>query len=71
MIQTLEHGLPRLGWAGVAAEAGFFDQAHLIRDFRLIAGTTPGRYLEETNPLGVVFATGDVASFQSGADRPP
>ena len=30
--------------AGLAAELGYFDQAHLIQDFKTIVGVTPGQY---------------------------
>lgn len=33
------------GWARVAAEAGYADQAHLIRDFRALVGETPARFV--------------------------
>jgi AraC-like DNA-binding protein len=35
---------PDVDWAGVAAEQGFYDQSHLIHDFRELAGMTPSAY---------------------------
>lgn len=33
--------MPRPNWATIAADTGYFDQAHLIRDFRQFARSTP------------------------------
>jgi AraC-like DNA-binding protein len=42
-------------WADTAAECGYFDQAHLVRDFRRYTGLTPGKYLKADHPLTALF----------------
>lgn len=37
-------------WADVALAGGYFDQAHLIHDFRAISGLSPGEYAELRTP---------------------
>jgi AraC-like DNA-binding protein len=32
-------------WVAIAARAGYYDQAHLIGDFRDLIGLTPGAYV--------------------------
>ncbi|NED98026.1 helix-turn-helix transcriptional regulator [Phytoactinopolyspora alkaliphila] len=34
----------RSDWAAAAADAGYFDQSHLINEFRALTGVTPARY---------------------------
>jgi AraC-like DNA-binding protein len=34
---------PRVNWAWLAVECGYYDQAHLIKDFQTFAGVCPQR----------------------------
>ncbi len=43
LLGCIEKRLP-VNWAGLAADCGYFDQAHLIHDFRVFAGITPLEY---------------------------
>jgi AraC-like DNA-binding protein len=39
------HRSPRVEWAALALECGYYDQAHFIRDFRAFSGLSPSAYL--------------------------
>jgi AraC-like DNA-binding protein len=43
LVEKLNAG-GRIGWAQAAVELGYFDQAHLINDFRAMAGWSPEEY---------------------------
>jgi AraC-like DNA-binding protein len=43
LLDQIKKGVP-VNWAELAADCGYFDQAHLIRDFRAFAGITPLEY---------------------------
>lgn len=48
--QATEIGQGWRGWAAVAAELGYSDQAHLVRDFSGHLGIAPSRYVARNQP---------------------
>ncbi len=54
VLRAVQRGDHR--WADVAQACGYFDQAHLVNEFRLLTGATPEAYLRAATTLGTVFA---------------
>ncbi len=60
--------LPGRRVTDVAAEAGYFDQAHLAREFQALAGVPASRWLAEEGAFLQVAAAGEEFAFvQAGA----
>lgn len=43
-------GPGRLNWAALAAELGYYDQSHLVTEFRSLTGLTPTRWAGSKSP---------------------
>jgi AraC-like DNA-binding protein len=48
-------GQPSCNWVETAVSCGYYDQAHLIRDCRMLAGVTPTNLLDEDADLARQF----------------
>lgn len=49
----LHENAPELSWTSIAYECGYYDQMHLIRDFKQFAGVAPGIIEKELNETPV------------------
>jgi AraC-like DNA-binding protein len=46
---------PSRHWSAIAADVGYFDQSHLVRDFRQIVGCTPSEFAARDRTITDVF----------------
>ena len=55
-------------WARIAAESGYADQSHLVREFRQFTGTTPGALDRQLNGAALTQSPARQARSQIRAD---
>lgn len=58
------------GWAEIAADCGYFDQAHMIREFSAFSGLTPDAHLREESRMSDFFTSSDRMSTFYNTGRP-
>lgn len=61
------HAGAQASWASIAADAGYYDQAHLIAEFNAIAGVGPQALLAELRVAAPVGWTRPVRVVATGA----
>jgi AraC-like DNA-binding protein len=69
-VRMLQHtrNEERPNWAQLARDFGYFDQAHLCRDFHQFAGVSPTAYLRDRHPFHPTFLVppnGDTAAEET------
>jgi AraC-like DNA-binding protein len=63
---ALDHKLrsPGAGWSGIANDRGYYDQMHLVHDWRVFTGESPSRFLVQLD------AVPEFHTFFATANRP-
>lgn len=51
----LKHVNPSMSLTELAYNCGYFDQAHMINDYKTLSGKTPGQYFAECEPFSDYF----------------
>lgn len=51
----LKHVNPMMSLTELAYTCGYYDQAHMINDFKSLSGKTPGQYFKECEPFSDFF----------------
>jgi transcriptional regulator GlxA family with amidase domain len=64
--RTLRMVGPSADWGRIAADAGYYDQAHLIAEFRELVGFTPGAFLRHTAGRSASGLPSPLPSCRSG-----
>jgi len=54
----LHENNPEISWTSIAYECGYFDQMHLIRDFKEFAGVAPGVIEKELSHIPIRMQAG-------------
>jgi AraC-like DNA-binding protein len=55
---------PSISQARLALDAGYFDQAHMIREVRTLAGATPGELIAERQGVAFVQSEGESSELE-------
>lgn len=59
MRAQVDDGATGPRWTAAAASSGYFDQPHLVHDFRQFAGLTPTEFLATLTPLNAAILAAD------------
>jgi hypothetical protein len=52
---SMKASWPAMTWAAVSQQAGYFDQMHLVKDFKALAAAPPSTLLHQLGPQPTEF----------------